>query len=377
MKPILFILGGSALQKDLLMTAKESYYCYVLDGNNECVLKDLADKFIHQDFSDEQAVYDYAVQYKPSLILTMANEFGNLVAARISERLGLNYNSVSVVYSTINKLVMKEKLLASYIPTPTLQAVFKEKIEKEKFNSISYPCVVKPAQSSAGRGVKLVYNQSQLEHSLQKAIDVSQDKCALIESFVEGEQFSVETISSQGQHAILAITKEYFGEKPYFAETQQVLPALLADDIKLAIEKQVLNVLNAFNIQTGACHIELRLNKNNDIVIIEIASRIGGWRSELLNLAYGTSYCQLLLNAHNNNFKKHQLIQMGHAIVKMLFTSQDKEKYDILKNDSRYQVSEIVWLKSKLAETSHSLIDSAGYYFILVSQVEDIDYAIV
>lgn len=370
-KKIIFLLGGSPLQADLLRAAKDRYHVVVIDGNEDCALRSEADEFVHLDFSDVDQLYQLALAKDPSLILTMASEPGNLSAAIVSSKLGLKYNSDDVVYSTINKIKMKKKLVLSEIPTARYTPILESESSNVLTGNYIFPCVVKPSQSSAGRGVRLVSSTDELNAFIADAKKISKDGCALVEEFIVGDQYSVETISCEGRHHVLGITQEYFGAPPFFAETQQLFPAIIDSDIKMRIENLVLSTLDCFGVRYGACHVELRVTYDGEIYIIEIASRMGGWRSELIRKANGVEYSKLLLQSYENNEVNIRKLKQNYCLVKMIFTRSDVEFEKTLRKDARYAVSPVVWLKDSVSEMQSSLMDSAGYYFVEANNRED------
>ncbi|EEU7337301.1 hypothetical protein HEG81_001605, partial [Campylobacter jejuni] len=54
-----------------------------------------------------------------------------------------------------------------------------------------------------------------------------------------------------------------------------LIPARITHHEKKIIQNEIIKVLNAFKINFGASHIEIKLH-NNIVKIIEIASRMGG-----------------------------------------------------------------------------------------------------
>ncbi|MCW1863699.1 carboxylate--amine ligase, partial [Campylobacter jejuni] len=62
------------------------------------------------------------------------------------------------------------------------------------------------------------------------------------------------------------------------------------------IKTAIFKTLDAFNICFGACHIEIKLH-DNTVKIIEIASRMGGWRDVLVKNSYEIDYLQLLIQS--------------------------------------------------------------------------------
>ena len=365
------MLGGSPLQIDLLKKAKERYHVVVIDGNLDCYLRPEADEFIHLDFSDTENLEALAKQKQPALILTMASEPGNLAAAIVSDRLNLTYNTPDVVLTTINKLRMKQRLADSRIATASYLSVTGGAEGPASLEGFEFPLVVKPAQSSAGRGVRLVRNGIELAEAITLAKAISKDGCALIEEFISGAQYSIETISCSGQHSILGITQEHFGPPPYFAEIQQIFPAPVDEATAVQIHSLIKHTLNAFNIQYGACHIEVRVTPEGEIFIIEIASRIGGWRSELIKKATGIEYCELLIQAHEGVQPKLERTREKYCLVKMLFNQNDLDFENYLNKNPIYTISQITWLKDDISQAQCSLMDSAGYYFVEANTIKD------
>lgn len=372
----MFLLGGSALQVDLLRAAKARYHVIVVDGNDSCALRGEADQFVHLDFSNFDELRHLALAKKPSLILTMASEPGNLTAAKVSEDLGLTYNSLDVVLNTINKIKMKKKLSESGITTADFRVVDSDTDLAAVVSDIYYPVIVKPSQSSGGRGVRLVKSDADLVFAVENARKISKDGCALVEDYIEGLQYSIETISCKSEHAILGITREYFGAPPYFAEIQHMFPANLDEDLERKVRKCVLDVLDCMGIRYGACHIEIRVSSQRNIYVIEVASRIGGWRSELIWRAKGVDYADLLICSHEQESIKIEPTFSNYSVVKMIFSEADLNRQNELHKRAEYEVSPVTWLKSKIEGGQTSLMDSAGYYFIKAENLEDAENAL-
>ena len=373
---IVIILGGGPLQRDLIEAANKSYYVIILDGNADCALKGLADEFVHLDFSDLAKVLKFAKAKNPRLILTMANEKGNLIASLVSEKLGLYYNSVDSVKASLNKIDMKDRLSCAEIGTAKYFPLREPDDLKNIPNDFQFPLIVKPAQSSAARGVKLVKNLSELSTQMIEAQKISENGFALVEEYVDGEQYSVETVSVEGKHSIIGITKEFFSAAPYFMETQHLFPAKISEKIERKIHDIVIKVLDAFFVEVGSCHIELRLSENGDIFIIEIATRLGGWRSELANRAFGLNIAEIMLEAYERKQLNTTPNWYKFCLVKMLYSEADKIKEHELRDETRYQLDPVVKFSEGFKKQKTSLMDSAGYYYLTAETLEDIHEAL-
>jgi biotin carboxylase len=355
----IFILAGSEEQFELIFEAKRlCFTVHLFDADKECLGKNYADFFYHIDIADKEAILQKALEIKPVAVLTIATEIGNITSCYVSEKLNLPTNGYNVALNTTNKLKMKDIAKDNYIKT----APYKKVSLKEDLSWNFFPCIIKPADSSAGRGVSFINSSEDFEDAIKLAVPYSRTKTVLVEEYIKGVQFSIETISVDKKHHILAITEEYISKPPRVIETQQLLPARIDKELEKKIEEFALNVLKAFNISFGACHIEIKIDDKGEIYLIEIASRVGGWRSELINLAFGISYCQLLIFSALNKKIEFEKSRKDFAIVKLILSQKDFEEYEYYLDNFPSNVFSRVKI-DKIKESKH-LSDLNGFYFL-------------
>ena len=157
---------------------------------------------------------------------------------------------------------------------------------------------------------------------------------------------------------------------PNIIETQQLIPARVEKEEETKLKEFAFDVLNSFNIKFGACHIEVRVDDDCELYLVEIASRMGGWRSELINLALGISYCQLLLFSLEGKKLQFQASREEFAIVKMILSMEDFEAYKLFcKNYNDFVIST---LNIKDVKDSEHLADSNGFYFLHIQDKIDL-----
>ena len=77
----------------------------------------------------------------------------------------------------------------------------------EKSN-VQFPCVVKPVDNSAGRGISICDNLKDLMKGISYALRESQKSEVIVENIIEGPQFSLETLSYKGEHTVIAIAAQ-------------------------------------------------------------------------------------------------------------------------------------------------------------------------
>lgn len=367
------VLGGSSLQFDLVIAVRRlGFEVLLCDINPDCYCRPFADRFFEVSIGDHDAVLKIAHQENPTIVHTIATEAGNLTACYVSEQLGLRSNPYRVAKATTDKGLMKEVMAAAEISTGRVYGMLSHLSELEDVH-VGYPVIVKPVDGSAGRGVVKVSLPSELTVAVKRAFSFSPSNRVLLEEYIEGEQFSVETISCDGKHQVVAVTEEHFSGFPNNIETQQCVPARLDKESLEKIHTTTINTLNAFDIVYGACHLELRLTPAGEVRIIEIASRMGGWRSELIQLALGIDFAQMLvLSLLGRSYKVHPS-KPGFAIGKMLIKQRDLEKKAELTAAYPENLLFEYYFPGKKDFVGESLADSIGYYFLSTEQEEQVD----
>lgn len=142
----------------------------------------------------------------------------------------------------------------------------------------SLPLIVKPNFSGGGgRGVSLVTSDEDFLSAVTRAEALSLDGTALVEEYVEGTEFTVETISWKGRHIILcASSKEKVPGYPWIARGL-TFGSPETRELRSKIELTAQAALDALNRIDGISHLEMiREVATGDLKVIEIGFRPGG-----------------------------------------------------------------------------------------------------
>jgi biotin carboxylase len=239
-------------------------------------------------------------------------------------------------------------------------------------NGMSFPFIVKPSVSSASRGVSLVRTENEFYVAIESASKyVKEGEAILLEEYIRGEQFSIETISFNGKHIVLALVKEIISEAPFFMERIDIIDAGLNMGLKNQIVEFSSNLLSILNIQYGPCHIEVKI-EGSQIRLIEIASRSGLLRDRLINTALGMNYNKLIIDSYNGNDVAgiDNFLPKTNALMGIILYPQDQEVFEELKlagNISDYHLN-----GNSFSETPTMLTDAVGYFFTRNDIVDDL-----
>lgn len=369
MKDKYFIIGGGILQKKFVEKIKNlGFETHVFDYNPDCVCSKLADVFHCISIMQRDTILDIAKKLKPIAVQTVATEKGNITSCYVGNKLGLNCNSYNTSINTHDKSLMKKIFSNNKIKSAAYTQV--DEIKNINMDKIKFPAVVKASDSSAGRGISMVKNKKELIEAYKESLTKTSNGIVIIEEYVEGKQFSVETISYNGKHQIVAITEEFTSGPPFFLEVEHLVPARLSKKMFQKIKNFSFNVLNCFDILYGASHIEIKV-LNDDIFIIEIASRMGGLRDELIEISTGIDYLELIVNASIGKEVFFKPKKKSYALAKFVYSKSDLSMYKefLDKKSSPIRKTEVSKNFDEKVEAK-SLMDAQGFYYLELSDIK-------
>jgi biotin carboxylase len=276
LKKKLAILGASYLQKPLVQKAKdmglETHVFAWKEGN---VVEDICDFFYEISILDKEEILRICDTLAIDGIISVASDAAMPAVNYVANKLNLVGNSIWCSEVTTDKFKMRDALSACKIGIPKYVLVTDSNSNSLSFN-IGHPLIVKPVDRSGSRAVTLINEEQNLQVAVNKAITESFSSKAIVEEYIEGLEFSVEAVSIKGVHTILAITEKTTTGAPHFVELAHKQPAKLTREQKIRIEEITINSLVCLQIENGMSHTELKLDKNDKPVIIEVAARMGG-----------------------------------------------------------------------------------------------------
>lgn len=319
------IIGSGEFQLPLIKLAKNiGYETHVFSwGGNESV----PDFFYEISITDKELILKKCREIQIDGVCWIGSDLANITVNYIAHHMKLIGNSLDCTRITTNKYLMRKHLGLRNVPIPQFNYVSNCKINSDK---LVYPVIVKPVDRSGSRGISLVQSEENLRFAIDLALTESFSKEVLIEQFITGREFSVESISYRGEHKILQITEKFTTGSPGFIERGHTCPARITEEEKSRIYDTVYKTLDAVEIENSAAHTELKINDQGEIYIIEIGSRMGGdfIGSDLVFQSTGFDFTKAVISiSMNESFKFTDFIndneQSRTAIVKFIFNTKD------------------------------------------------------
>jgi len=255
------------------------------------------------DLGDPNEAADRAAAFaerRPIDAVVGVDEASVISAVTIASRLGVARNPVDAVAATRDKRRLRRLLGAASVRQPRWVEVRGDAAGSAApgaSTAVGLPCVVKPVDLAASRGVIRADTVAELCAAIGRVDALlrrpglcppDDDPPMLVEEFVAGAEIAVEGLLSHGRLTVLAIfDKPDPLNGPFFAETIYVTPsrhpAAVLDEA-IAITQAA---TQALSLRDGPIHAELRITADG-CVFLEVAARsIGGRCSSALRIVAG------------------------------------------------------------------------------------------
>lgn len=227
-------------------------------------------------------------------VLTFS-DFYVAVVAEAAARLGYCYLGAQPAHTCRNKAFMRQALAMAGLPTPDFWLVASEAAARALLPELRFPCVVKPPADSSSFGVRAVANAVELLAQVRLLAEMVEnvrgqrlDGSVLIESYLEGAEYSVETFTlADGSVQVIGVTDKLLSPPPHFVEIGHDFPSAADPATCAAIAAAATDALAAVGFDFGPAHTEVRWTSRGPIVV-EVNPRLaGGMIPELVKHAKG------------------------------------------------------------------------------------------
>ena len=188
-----------------------------------------------------------------------------VLAAMASEALGLPHNPVRSVMAARDKYETRTRLAAAGLRSPHFQRVSIGESPERVAARARYPCVIKPLNLSASRGVLRADDPASLIDAFGVVLDILQEpdlagraadrEHLLIEDYLPGIEVALEGLLERGELRVLALfDKPDPLEGPTFEETLLITPSGLPATTRSEIESEVARSCAALGLREGPVH---------------------------------------------------------------------------------------------------------------------------
>ncbi|MEU9111689.1 ATP-grasp domain-containing protein [Streptomyces sp. NPDC048483] len=319
MKKVLLIEADVAAGEDLLTAAAELGLEAYVATHKELYLRyrpELRTKIaapVFTDFRNPAAALDELAAFcrRTGMDAVVACwEFLSPLATRLAAELGLPGHRPELADACRNKRLMAEAFAAHGVPCPrTVVAADHPSLARRIAEAgLAYPLVVKPAENAASIGVSVVRSPEELSRAALLAQSQTHkfphgivlDTTLLAQEYVDGDEFSVETIVTDGEAHHLTLTEKFTAQGTSRAELGHTVPAQLPPRLSAAVRAAATEALAALGLRNGIAHTEVKVDPQGQPKIIEVGARppgdhIMGLVKDALGIDVARAYLQATL----------------------------------------------------------------------------------
>lgn len=366
------ILGTNEYQNPLILRAKElGYETHVYGWPVGEIGETTADYYYPIDVMDYDAMWEACKKLKPCGVVSICSEICMHPVNYLLRKMGIPCNSEWTEKVTTDKFLMRKAMKKYGLDGPKFMLITQQMSLNDillEIDNFKFPLIAKPVDLSSSRGVIKINNKEDLECSLSFSMNWSEKKEVILEEFIEGPEYSGESIAYKGDYHLLAITEKHTTGAPHFVETGHKQPALLTNEQKKKVENTLFRAFSALKIEYGAIHPEFRITPDGRVLFMEIATRMGGdcIGTDLTPLSSGYDFMGMVINIGCGNapiFNK--ICEPKVSEIHYILNQEDLNEYKKICTESPNSI----WRSSKINELTDKPVlksaDRAGYYITI------------
>lgn len=275
MKRILMIGAGDYQVPAIKRIRELGHEVYCVDYKENQPGFQYADGYRIIDVRDKEACLEYARELNVNGVLTWGATLTLPTVSYICDTLGLPCMPMSTSEISKNKFQIRQRLTECGLNSAG-DCVELYSPDDVLTKELKLPFVVKPSDGSGSKGVHIVKTYDEIEGAVKDAFAGARNNHVYVEPFIQGDEFSVEAYSCDGEVYVNIIVKTEFdwvGEIPLYKQT-----AYLGLDEKMckSIEQEVINAVKALDVNWGPVNFDLIVSElDGKPYIIDVGIRNG------------------------------------------------------------------------------------------------------
>ena len=300
MKKVL-VIGAGFLQSFVIKKAKElGYFTFAVDANPNAPGFKFADEYAVISIVDEKACLEYAKEKQVDGVLTAATDYGVLTAAYIAREMrlpGIDYEVAKVIK---NKYSVRKCLYENRVDDTEQAYLVNEATDLEMLKErLTYPVMVKPCDGSGSRGAGRVDSSANLADACRLAMSSSITGRAVVETFIVGEEYGIESFVENGNIHIMAVMKKWMTAPPNYAELGHAVPSGLNPQTESYVKKCVIRAIETLKVNFGSVNMDALITEDGKVYIVDIGARMGGnlIGSHIIPIGTGVDYMSNIIRA--------------------------------------------------------------------------------
>ncbi len=296
MKTVLFVGAGRHQRRAILRAKQLGLRVVAVDRDPAAPGLPHADATAVVDMTDVDAVTAIGREHRVDGVLTVCAERAVPVVAAVAQALGLPGIGPDTAHVMTHKVAMRRRLSEGGVPQPRFAAVRARREAAPAAETVGFPAVLKPADSSGQRGVFLLRSLDDLERHLHAALAESPSGEAILEAFTDGLELNGLVVARDGDpHSLLLADRLRPRGDGFGVAWAHSYPSRLFGDALEEAERVATRAVRTLGLRDGIAFPQL-IVADGRAVVVEVAARIpGGQLADLAFHALGVDLVEIAL----------------------------------------------------------------------------------
>ena len=255
--------------------AKEGWETIIVNNNPETVSTDfdIADKLYFEPLTAEDVESIVNIEKPDGAVV----QFGGQTAIKLTEalmKMGVKILGTKAedVDAAEDRELFDEILQKTGIPRAAGGTVFTAEEAKKVANEIGYPVLVRPSYVLGGQGMKIAWNDDEIEEFIGIINTITQDHPILVDKYLMGKEIEVDAICDGTDILIPGIMEHIERTGVHSGDSISVYPAhTISEKAKETLVEYTKRLAQALHV-VGMINIQF-IDMDNNIYVIEVNPR--------------------------------------------------------------------------------------------------------
>ena len=255
--------------------AKEGWETVIINNNPETVSTDfdIADKLYFEPLTAEDVESIVNIEKPDGAVV----QFGGQTAIKLTEalmKMGVPILGTKAedVDAAEDRELFDEILEKTHIPRAAGGTVFTAEEAKEVVNRLGYPVLVRPSYVLGGQGMKIAFNDEEIEEFIGIINRIAQDHPILVDKYLQGKEIEVDAVCDGTDILIPGIMEHIERTGVHSGDSISVYPApTISEKVKDTIVEYTKRLAQALHV-VGLINIQF-IAMNEEVYVIEVNPR--------------------------------------------------------------------------------------------------------
>ena len=255
--------------------AKEGWETVIINNNPETVSTDfdIADKLYFEPLTAEDVESIVNIEKPDGAVV----QFGGQTAIKLTEalmKMGVPILGTKAedVDAAEDRELFDEILEKTHIPRAAGGTVFTAEEAKEVANRLGYPVLVRPSYVLGGQGMKIAFNDEEIDEFIGIINRIAQDHPILVDKYLQGKEIEVDAVCDGTDILIPGIMEHIERTGVHSGDSISVYPApTISDKVKDTIVEYTKRLAQALHV-VGLINIQF-IAMNEEVYVIEVNPR--------------------------------------------------------------------------------------------------------